>query len=119
MMRGSSARCMDSKIAAACAFSFVLIEQKTAERLRLAPDEDVLRRREVPHQAQFLMNDGNAQGLRLLGTCDLSRHAAEADLSGVARIDPSQDLHQRRFPGAVLTHQGVDFAREQLKARLR
>ena len=41
-----------------------VVEQHAAELLRLAADEDVLRRRQVGHQVQFLMDDADAELLR-------------------------------------------------------
>jgi hypothetical protein len=81
-----------------------LVEEQ-ARRARLAPDEQVLRDREVGHQVELLMDDGDTELLRVLGRGRLIRLAVERELALVDRVDAGQDLHQRRLAGAVLPHQ--------------
>ncbi len=52
------------------------------------------------------MNEGDRQrlGARTDGA------AGEPDLAGVGRVDPRQNLDQRRLAGAVLAEQRVDLA---------
>ena len=81
-----------------------------AETGRLAAEEQVFHHRQLRNQVQFLMDDGNAAGLSLTGGADLHRLAINADGTAVAAVYPAENLHQRGFAGAVLPHQGVDFA---------
>ncbi len=83
---------------------------------RLAADEDVLRRRQVRHQVQFLVDDADAQFLRPPRRGNLGRPAVEQDLALVARVDAGEYLHQRGFAGAVLAHQRMHLAGLQLEA---
>ena len=84
---------------------------------RLAADEDVLRRREVAHQVQFLMDDADAEVLR--GARAGQRHwlAVDEDLAGIRLVDPRQHLHQGRLAGAVFAHQRMDLAGAQVETR--
>ena len=52
-----------------------LVEQQAAGLARLAADEDVLRRRQVRHQVEFLMDDADAEILGLARRVDLDRLA--------------------------------------------
>ena len=45
------------------------------------------------------------------GELDLDLAAADADGAGILPVDPSEDLDQRRFAGAVLAHQRMNLAR--------
>ena len=92
-----------------------VVEQQAAELLRLAADEDVLRRRQVGHQVQLLMDYADAQLLRAARRADFDRLAIEQDLALVGLVDAGEDLHQRRLAGAVLAHQRMHFAGVQLQ----
>ena len=92
-----------------------VVEQHAAELLRLAADEDVLRRGEVGHQVQFLMDDADAELLGAARRIDLDRLAVEQDLAFVGLVDAGENFHQRRLAGAVLAHQRVHFAGAKLE----
>ena len=95
---------------------FALVEQYAVHRL--AADEYVFRHRQILHQVQFLMDDGNAQRLRVARVVDLHGLAVEQDLARVHLVDACEHLHHRRFSGAVLAHQRVDFAAFQFKVAI-
>ena len=83
---------------------------------RFAPDEDVLHHGEIGHQVQFLVDDGDAQLLGMVGVVDLNRLSAKQDFAAVRHVDAGENFHQRRFAGAVLPDQAQDFARAHMKA---
>ena len=85
---------------------------------RLAPDEHVLRHGEVRHQVEFLMDHADAQVLRGAWIVDFDFFALVEDATGIFAVDARQHFHQRGFASAVLTDQGVNFARTQLKLAL-
>jgi hypothetical protein len=93
----------------------VLVEEEPQPAARLAADENVLRHGQMIHQLQFLMNDADAGGLRFARARERDRLAINEDFAGILRIDAGEDLHQRRFAGAVLAHQRMDFAGDQLE----
>ena len=59
---------------------------------------------------QLLMHHGNAVFQCLLGVCKVDFPAIQVHMSAVLGIHAEQALHQRRFAGAVLPHQGMDGA---------
>ena len=102
---------MCSRRARSLPVQLVLVEQQAERAPRLAADEDVLGDGQVIHQLEFLMNDPDPSRLRLarIGEGDLL--AAVKDCPAVFCIDAGENLHQRRFAGAVLAHQRMDLAR--------
>ena len=94
-----------------------LVDEHAETAARLAADEDVLGGRHVVHQEQFLMNDADAQFLRGARSRNRDGLALDDDLASVGLDDAGEHLHQRRLAGAVLSHQGVDFAGAQVEAR--
>jgi hypothetical protein len=57
-----------------------------------------------------LIDDGDAEVLRLAGAVEDDRLTIEDDLAAVRLIDPREDLHQGAFAGAVLSDEPEDFA---------
>jgi hypothetical protein len=82
-----------------------------AEGARLAQDEEVLRHRAVRQDAQLLEDHRDAAIEPLAQRQRRDVLAIEDDTAAIRRVDPDEDLHQGRFAGAVLTEQGVCFAR--------
>jgi hypothetical protein len=80
------------------------------QRPRLAADKDVLHHRQIRHQVQFLIDDGNADLLGVVWVVDVQRLAAEKEFAAVHRVDAGEDLHQRRLAGAVLADQPENLA---------
>ena len=70
-------------------------------------------------EVEFLMDDGDAGRFGLAHVGKRSEVAIDANLTVVARIDAGEDLHQRRLAGAVLAHQGVNFAAPQFEPDIR
>ncbi len=96
----------------------ILVEQPAQPAARLAPDKDVLRRREVAHQVEFLVNDADAQRQCLAWRTRFDRPAVNEDLARVLRVDASQHLHQRGFARPVLAHQRMNFAGHQFESAM-
>ena len=85
-------------------------QRTTLPAVRFPPDEDVLLDREVRHEIELLIDDGDAEVLRLAGAVEDDRLAVEDDLAAVRLVDPGEDLHQRALAGAVLPDEPEDFA---------
>ena len=82
------------------------------------PDEDILRRRQVGAQAQFLMNKAYADILGFFGTPGGNRRAFKQDLALRGRKHAADDVHEGRFPGTILAAQRVNLARPHLELYL-
>ena len=82
---------------------------------RLAPNPDILGHRHEAHQVELLMDHGDAILKRIERRMELDFLALEFERAGIGRVDSGDDLHQRRFAGAVLAHQRVDMAAFQAK----
>ena len=78
----------------------------------LVAQEHVLRNGEVGHQRQLLMDDDDAQLLRILDGLMAALLAVINNLALVASIgmDAGEHLHQRAFSSAVFAADRVDFA---------
>jgi hypothetical protein len=85
---------------------------------RLAPDEDVLRDREVGHQVELLVDDADPELLGVLGTVDGHPLPVEEELALVGRVDAGQQLHQRGLAGAVLADQRQHLAAAQVEVHV-
>ena len=80
--------------------------------MRVAPDADVLPHGEVAHQAQVLVDEGEAL---LMQPAGMDRRAqvlpVDEDLPArVGPVDAADQLDQRGLAGSVLPHQGMDLA---------
>ena len=96
-----------------------LVVAHEAERVeRLAPDPDVLGDRHEAHQVEFLMDHGDAVLQRVERRLQADFLALEAEGAGIGRVDAGDDLHQRRFAGAVLAHQRMDMAALQAEGNV-
>ena len=73
-------------------------------------ERDVLRDRQGRHQAQLLRDRHDAGGDRIARAREMSLLAGDPDNAAVGTMDTRQNSDQRRFPGAVLTDDGVDLA---------
>jgi len=78
----------------------------------LIAEENVFVDREHRHQRQFLVDDDDAHPLAVMDALELAFFAAKDDFAVIRsrRIDPRQDLHQRRFSGAIFADDSVDLA---------
>ncbi len=68
--------------------------------------------------SRVLMNDGEAQMLRLGGSEPFDRRAADLDRAGVGTHHARCDAHQGRFSRAVLAQERVDLATLRLKGNV-
>ena len=67
--------------------------------------------REVRKQREVLIDDLDAQLLRLIGRQVIEGRAIDHDLATrVGSIDAGDDLDERRLAGTVLSNQAMDFA---------
>ena len=83
--------------------------QKAAGQ-RLAADEHVRRDVQVLEQVEFLVDEGDAGGHRVVHRQRAALDAVGADDAGVGRDDAAEHLHQRRLAGAVLADQADHLA---------
>ena len=91
------------------------VQQQTAQFARLASQKNILRRRQVAHQVQFLVHDANGQRLGVRRAFDVNWFAVEQDFAAVFAVHPGQDFHQGGFARAVFPHERVDLASLQVK----
>ena len=99
-----------------------LIEEGAAELLHAAEadqaafgkmqvaDDDILADGEVGEQVQFLIDDADAEALRVERSGDFDGRAAERDRAAIGARRPCQNARQRALAGAVFAHQGMHFA---------
>ena len=78
--------------------------------LQLVAEEDVLRNVEGVDQAKALMQTADAGQLGIARGAELQRLAVDFDATAIGRLRAGQRLDQGRFAGAVVSHQGKDFA---------
>ena len=71
---------------------------------------DVFRDREGAHQLEVLVNHPDAGGNRVDRRGEGDRVAVDDDLTGIRPIEAGENVHERRFAGAVLAEERVDFA---------
>ena len=74
-------------------------------------EPDVLGHRDGAKQAEVLKHHGYAERTRLLRIADLHRPPVEQDAAGIGLDRTIDDLHQRRFAGAVFAQNRMDLAR--------
>ena len=86
----------------------VLVDDDAAHRL--GAEREVVRDRQVREQAQLLVDDADAELVRMRGARDLDRLAAELDAPGRRRMVAREDLQQGRLAGTVLAEEAVDRA---------
>src|SRR5690348_6117818 len=77
--------------------------------------KNVLSDGEIVEHHRFLMNDADAELRGFLRRGDDDRRAIENDRAAVRRVHARQNLHQRRFAGAVLADQRGDRAGAELE----
>ena len=96
---------------------FALVDQPERPALqRLATDEDVRGGGQVLEQVQFLVHEGDAAAHRAADGQPRHFRAVELDRAGARRDNAAEDLHQRRFAGAVLSDEADHFALADGKA---
>ena len=92
---------------------FLVVDQSGLQREPAQPH--IFHDAAVEHLIELLMHHGDAvvKGVARVDEVDLL--AVHPDGARVLFIDTEQALHERRFAGAVLAHQGVDGAGTQLE----
>jgi hypothetical protein len=93
-----------------------VVEQRAAARL--PADEDVLRDRQVGHQVELLVDDADAELLRMAWAGDAYGLAVEQEFARVRRVDARKQLHERRLAGAVLSDEGEHLAVAQVETHV-
>ena len=87
---------------------------------RLAPEQHVLGDRQVGRERKLLIDDRDAVLPGRERTGDGDGLPVDQDLAARIRlVGAGQDLHQRRFAGAVLAHERMDFAGMDLERDVR
>jgi hypothetical protein len=85
------------------------IEQTPAPRL--TTHEDVLGRASIGNEVDLLVDRADPGELGLLGVVEVDRLPLQQDRPGVAPVGAVEDLDKGALAGAVLTDDGVHFAR--------
>ena len=86
---------------------------------RIAAQKQVALHVHEPHEAEFLVNNADAQFTYLRGRSALDGAALEVDLTGVFSMRPDMILMRVDLPGAVLAQKHVHLARAHLKVHVR
>ena len=77
------------------------------------PKKQIFRNRQIVDQGAVLVNDRDAMPLGVDGRVQAHGMPVEEYLAVVGRVDPADDLDQRRLAGSVLPEQGMNLAREE------
>ena len=88
--------------------------QEAAAR-RLQAERDVGFDAQVGRQRQFLVDHGDAATARVLRAGRVVGSAVERHRARIGSNRPAQHFHQRRFAGAVLADESMDFAGTQFQ----
>ena len=83
--------------------------------VRQPPKEDVLPDRELREELLLLVDEAQAMVDRVLWIDREVRPAIDQELAGVGVVGAGEDLHQGGLPGAVLAHDDVDLAGDEVK----
>ena len=86
-----------------------------AEPPRLAGVDDVLPYGERIEELEGLVDHAHAFSDGVESRAETDFHASQDDPPLVGRLHAVEDRHQGRFPGAVLSHDRVDFAARRLE----
>ena len=83
----------------------------------VSAQEDVFRDRQIGNEGQLLVNDANAERLRVLDGAELDFLAIEDDGAVVlpVGVDAGKNLHKGGLTGTVFAAQGVDFTGADIK----
>ena len=81
----------------------------------LATEIDVFCDAQIGFQVQFLMHRTDAQQMRFHRACNRNRLAVENDLAAVGWLHSAEDLDQRRFACAILAHQRMHLAGDEIE----
>ena len=84
------------------------IDQPAFRKVQVA-DDDVFADGEVGEQVEFLIDDADAEALRVQRGGDFDRRAIQRNEAAIGARGPGENARQRALAGAVLAHQGVHF----------
>src|SRR6056297_1207662 len=76
---------------------------------------DILGHTEFVCEAEFLMDEDNALGFCVQRAGHDHRFLVHDNLAFVRLVNAAKHLHQGGFSGAIFTHQGMHFARQNRK----
>ena len=79
---------------------------------------DVFGDGEIGKERGLLVDDGDAEVVRLDRVVALDRGSLDAERAGIVRDGAGDDLDERGFPRAILAHKGVDFAGLKIKGNV-
>ncbi len=83
---------------------------------RFAAEIDVLVDRHVPGEGKVLIDHLYADRTGVAWAVEADGSSLEKELAGARRVEPGEDLHQRRLAGAVVADDAEHFAALQLQA---
>src|SRR4029077_2184571 len=83
---------------------------------RFAAEIDVLVDRHVPGEGKVLIDHLYADRARVAWAVETDGSSLEKELAGARRVEPGENLHQRRLAGAVVADDAEHFAALQLQA---
>ena len=109
-------RQMQAREEVAGAQAHLALEQDATATGQLAAGEDVAADGEVGKRHHLLVDHPNPVRERVARACGRQALVVQPDLAAVRRDDAGENLEERRFAGAVLSHQGVRLARVHGKA---
>src|SRR5689334_6561826 len=89
-----------------CAF-----EIEGERRTGFGAEHDVFRHGHRLDQHEVLVDHADAERDRVVWRANVAHLAVHYDLTGIGSVETVSDTHRRRFPGAVLAHDGVDRSR--------
>lgn len=85
------------------------VQENTVPLRGLSADEDVFGHRQMVHHVQLLMDDPDSHLKSVFGVPWVELMTKVVDFAVVLRYDSDENLHERRFPGSVLSDQGVNL----------
>ena len=81
-------------------------------------NDDVLTYGEVRKKVQLLIDDADSEVLRVQRTGDRRRLAIDKNRPSIGPNGSGDDFGESAFPGAILTHQRMDFSGTQCEVRV-
>ena len=80
-------------------------------------DDDIFAGGEVGEQVEFLIDDADAETLRVQRSGDFDGRAVERNGAAIGARGAGQNARQGALAGAVFAHQGVHFAGAEVEIR--
>ncbi len=97
----------------------LIVEERAVDYPGLVRDLaqiDVFRHAHLRYQMQLLVDDGDARVERRRGVAKGDLFAFDGDRAGGRRVVAAENFQQRRFPGAVFSHQRMHLPCVAVKA---